>query len=613
MRVLIAERLTRAVFDRYAGLIASADACWAFRVPDWQVARDALNDQRWRTGDYPLLDAADEGLGRWAHNVAERQSRTGEPLTPVGRAMIAYGLQARLGGVARALAMVDRIRADERASSALRIDIIASDPYMRDVCVSGRVRGAPLEIHLRADPNRSALLAILRERALASRWLRSVEFAVAWHRTRRRPARRRKTLGFFVHDQGYLDLFASIQSELTSRGWQIAVFADERLAPSDPQVIGFREAAKVSRAPFGIVPSKRWSVDSDIMRRSPVSAAATLRALDASWVTAMVQLERHRRVLAAWRPDVVASFGPDTMSLALQGAAREVGIPSVFFPHGFLTPSPLNWSLPASATAVLGQGCITASSVNPLGERQEGLVVIGHPSYDEIVRGRAAGRPADISSLDIPPSRPYLVLLFAEWARDLMDHAMQRRTLAMTANALPCDAVLICKLHPGPRELEERARCEDVLGAILDGDAFRIVSSRDFPTPTLLRVCHVAVATEESMTIADAVVAAVPAIGIRHPEQPFGSGSQNHPAKDYHEVCRVVTDVAELREAMIALTRDAAARARLIERRGSYVEKFLFAGDGCSSARAADLVEHLASGNKPGAFVPRSRSDVRSP
>ncbi len=617
MRVLIVERLTRALLDRHAGLIASADACWAFRAPDWRVAHEALNDQRWRTGNYPLLDAADEGLARWAYAVADAQSRSTGSLTPIERAMIVNGLQVRLNGAAQAHAILDWILADAGGPSGhLRIDVVASDPYLRAAFESYTVHRGPHEIHLHGDPHRSALLAALRERAVASRLLRSASLAVPWFLTRPRHSRRRRSVGFFVFDKVPLELLAPIRSELSHRGWQITVFDCARLGVPDPDVIDFGEATKVTRLlPFRIIPSRSWSLDRDIVSGAPVSAAATVRALDATWITAMAQIERHRRVLEAWRPDVVVSFGPDTMSLALQEAARKHGIASLLLAHGFLIPIPLQWSLAATATAVPGWGCIKTNSVNPLGERQQGLVVIGHPNFDVIFQGRRDGRSTDLSSLVLPASRPYLVLFFGGWSRHLLDHAMYRRTLAMVAKALPRDALLICKLHPARAEHAEaeRERCEDVLGRTLGPDAFRIVSSDHFATPDLLRVCHVAIATEDSMVLADAVAAGVPAIAIRHPEQPFGSGGLIHPAKDYHEVCSVVTNVEDLRKAMIALTRHTVGRARLLDRRDAYIREFLFAGDGRSSARAADLIEHLAAGQGPETFVPRASGNVLSP
>ncbi len=609
MRVVIAERLTRAVRERYTGLIASADACWAFRAPDWQVARDALNDRRWRIGDYPLFDPVEEELGRWAYGLADLQRATG-PLTPIERVMIAYGLQVRLRGAARAHAILNRIRTDaDLLSRALHVDVIASDPYLRAAFGSHRGFDSGLEVHLHPDPNRSASLASLRERAVASRWLRSAELALASLVKRRQPIRQTRSLAFFVGDRAYLDLFAPIRGELMTRGWQVTVFEYDHVAPLERDVIEFSDAVRVARISFSGLPRRRWSLGSDALRGAPISAGGTLRALDASWMTAHVQIERHRRVLKAWQPDVVVSYGPDTMSLALQGAARECGIPSVFLPHGFLAPIPTNWSLPATATAVLGWGCVDDNSINPLGERQDGLVVVGHPNYDELVRRRASGRPTDLSALGIPPSRPFIVLLFVEWGLDLLDHAVHQRTLAMTAKALPGNAFVICKLHPGH---DERARSEDVLDEILDRDSFRVVSSRDYPMSTLLQICHVAVAQEDSMALADAIVAGVPAIGIRHPEQPLGSFGLNYSAKDYREVCSLVADIGELREAMISLTRDAAARARLTERRSSYIKKFLFAADGRSSARAADLIEHLAAGKPPETFMARSGGDFSS-
>ncbi len=407
----------------------------------------------------------------------------------------------------------------------------------------------------------------------------------------------------FVSGHRSLELFQPIADELMHRGWRAVAVAYGPLGTVDIEAIDFDSAARIGAGVFAGESLQQVSPASDVMRRSLVSPALTGRALNASWVTARVQLNRHRNVLDQLRPDVVLSFGPDTMSLALQGAAREVGIPSVFLPHGYLVPVPIMWStLQATAIAVPGQPCVALNAVNPLGIRQDGLVAVGHPDYDEILLARRDPSARSSPGLEAPRGRPNVVLLFAEWAVDLTGQAMQKRTLEYVAKALPADAFLVCKLHP---PAAEREACARVLGALLQPGSFRIVGDELFRTPDLLRACSLAVAAEHSMALADAIVAGVPAIAIRHAEQPFGSDNLNHPAKDYRNACRMVDSVEELREAIDTLTHDEEARLELIARSTVYVERFLFSTDGRSASRIADLVDHLAVRGSVAGFVPR--------
>lgn len=599
LHVLIAEELTRKLLDERARSIADADVCWPFAAHDGLVALDALEDRRWVTGDWRLFDSAAIALWRWAHEIAAEASRTNLSRPSLESAMVAYGLQVRLRGAARARAMVDQFCAERGIPSrSTSLDVVASDPYLRDAFLSQRHRWRALRLY--ANPGRSSWMSDLRERAVASRWLRRIQAAVDGTPDPSRAERRAKTVGVFVFGQRPVDLFEPINTELAKRGWRAVVFSYR--PTSSPGAIDFDRAVRQSGRSLSWRSGERWSVGADAMYASPVSARLTVQALDASWMTARVQLERHRRVLDRWRPDVVMSFGPDTMSLALQGAAAEQGIPSVLLPHGLLDPMPQTWSLlHATATAVPGWGCVRANARDPLGRRQDGLVVVGHPDYDAILR--PAGDRAPVSPSDVGASarRPHVVLLFAEWAIDLAGHAMQRRTLEMTAKALPQDAFLVCKLHPAR---SEREMCARVLGGSLPSDAFRIVGD-DLSTPVLLRASTIAVAPEHSGVLGDAIAAGVPAIGIRQPERPLGTADAVHPGRDHRNVCRLVDDLDELKDAVISLTHDGDARARLLNQRDAYIKEFLFSSDGHSSTRIADLVEHLAAGGGPETFVPR--------
>lgn len=602
MRMVVVERLTRSVFDRHQKLIAGAHALWAHRTPALEVARLAVEDDRWRIGDVALLGRADHDLGVWAYELAQLQSQV-SPLTRIDRAILVHGLHGRLAAAARAQAIVGRLLAEEGdPRGGATLDVIASDPYIRAGFGPDWSGRTAVSVNLHSDPATPAAVVDVRERASASGSVRALQLASVSRLKAVRPVRRARTVGFFVPDQGFFEYFIPIRAELHRRGWRVVIFAYRTLAGSDRDVIPFREAVR----PIGYrAPSRfrrQWAIDPDTLRTSPVPPAAVRRALDSTWATAKFQTELHLSVLEGWRPDVVVSFGPDTMSLALHAATSTSGTPSVFLPHGFLDPSPLNWSLTATATPVAGRACAEVNAVNPFGEHQAGLVPVGHPNFDDIVRTTARPSSDPTIALSIPSSRPFVVLLFAGWGRDLLDLTMFRRMTSMAAAALPDDAFLICKLHPG--EHEQREVYEDVLAADLARDAFLVVSGKEVGTPDLLRRSDVVVTIEDSMTAADAVVAGVPTVVVRSPLHPAGARGLAHPGKDYAMVCAVVTTVDELRAELIRLTRDRVARAHVLRRRGEYIGRFLFAADGRSSARTVELIEALAAGRDPDTFTP---------
>ena len=607
LRIVVAEELTEAFLERYQTLVAAADACYAVTALDGRVALDALNDKKWVTGDLPLFDRADISLAKNVRAVVDAQSEV-QPLTPMQRALLVQGVETRLRGAAFARAIIGRMGSEMgELPQPLHIDVVADDPYLRDSLLSLRSTATTVRVH--PKPARWPTLTRWRSRASESRAVRALQLAAPFPREARPIRRSSKALALFVFSQRSLDLFRPVGRELRERGWDVLVFSYAPLADADVGAIDFDKAARTAGIRIAAIPVRRWQVNLGQLTGLPVSAGAITRALDASWVTGLTQVERHHRVLEVWRPDVVASYGPDTTSIALQAAAKGHHIPSMFLPHCFLPPEPVSWFLHADATPLFGSGCFRVNAVNPLGERSQGLVLTGHPGYDVIAReGNLPVPPSIAAALDVPASRPHVVLLFAEWNRMLLGQLILRRVLEMTAEALPDDALLVCKLHPGR---EERAMCEEVLGSRLPRQSFRVVGGRSFSTPLLLRACEVAVATEHSMALADAVVAGVPGIAIRQPEFPISTQSLSHPAQDYREVCRVVDGVSQLRAALMSLTHDPSARAVLRAARPRYIDKYLFAADGRSAARVANLAVHLASGDSVDDLAPaRGESDM---
>lgn len=588
VRVLLADELTSSLLEDRS-LASSADRCWAFRAFEPTAIQQALADARWIRGDYPLFEGAEADLARWAFRLTDGAA----PPSAAKRALLAYGLYTRLNIAAHARAVVGQVMKGE-ASRSIELEIVSSDPYLR-----GAFAGERATVMVRGFPGRSPRKAWLRDRFVRSRYARSGELALAGRLprpARAQPPRTEKTVAFFVLDRARSDLTVPIRDELSRRG-RPAVVIDYGQAPSGKGILELDRLSRSIQGPLRLLPGPALTMG-DLQGPVPIDIAR--RAFLASWFTAEVQTEKLRRVLGAIRPSMVVSFGPDTITLALQSAAAEMGIPSLFLPHGLMISVPVTWSLPATATAVPGSGCVEVNAVNPLGERQTGLVMVGHPNFDELFHG--ATPPADLATLRIPETRPYRVLLFADWGFALFHHVMQQRLLEMTAKALPHDAFLICKLHPGR---EERERYENQLGALLPRDAFAVVGRAEFTTPALLRVSDVAVAIEESTALIDAAIAGVPPIGVRQPENPIGSGALAHPARQAREVREVAESVEELRRSIAGLIHDSRRRQRLLSTRRSYVERYFTAADGRSSARVVDLIEHLVAGGSPSSFVPQ--------
>jgi len=576
------------------------------------MALRVLEDKRWQVGHAPLFDSALTDLAKWADAVAAAQWLEGMPLPVIDRALLSYGLEGRLRTPALAKAALDYSLSETKAPIAdLDAYIVADDPYLVDAFSASGFCAGSKAVHVRNSPGTVPYWKRIREQAVSSLWLRRLEQRCAWSGGRRSHlsssvcrGKGHNTAAVFVLGQRFLDLFLPVQQALEGRGWHVQVFYYNPLREPSPHATAFSDAAKESgcdhREAFL---SPRWMLDEAMLGECPVSRDWLIVALKASWSTGSVQKRRHRCVLEAGRPDVVISFGPDIMSLALQAAADACGIPSVFLPHGFLCPVPASRFLHATASALVGTPCITANAANPFGLRTQSLVATGHPNYDDMLREAIdpeAQSPRILRDL-LPVHRPHLVVAFAEWANDLLGHLMQRRALEMVAAALPDDAFLICKLHPS---WEEREMCDTVLRAHLPADAFRVVSDREYSTAVLLADSRVVVLNERSMCLTDAIVMGRPAVSIMHAEYPRGSGDLNHPAKTASDACWRVSNSAELHQALCRLLHEPGARQALLKKRKAYIEEFLVASDGRACERVVGLVEHLRGGGDPASFLP---------
>lgn len=623
VNIFLTEQLTARILSRYAGLIESSDLCWALRLwnrrtlddADWQRNVRWQDVARWQTGSTPLIYSAEAKLGRWADAVAMSQVLDGRPLSRSEQAFLSYGLEARLWHPAIARAFLTQSVAETGTRmSELAIDVVASDPYLRDAfeCPDG-MRAEVGSVRIYRFPGANARIRSMRERLAANWRLRSMALRSHWHAGQRRSqfshqqgtARKRKTAAFFVLSQRFMDLFQPVLSELESRGWRVDVYYYNSLRRPPENAVAFAEAAVGGRPlTHDALFMPRWVVPNALLGESPVSRSWIAVALSASWAAGKVQICRHRRLLEARRPDVVISFGSDTMGLALQGAADSLQIPSIFMSHGFFSQVRSSWFFLATASTLAGAVCVKANEKDHRGIKRSGLIATGHPPYDAMLKHSvdAQGQRNRLPGLNSPKERPYLTVVFALYSGDLCSLTMQRRVLQMLAKVLPEDVFLVCKLHP---TLEEREFCETVLRGGLPRDAFRVVGETEYSTPDLLEACHVAVSHEQCQSLTDAIIMGRPAIAIKHNEFPCGTAWMTHPVWSvFKDAWWAVSNSEELRNALFVLTRDQSARHALIKHRKEYIDQFLTASDGRSSQRVADLVEHLGAGKDPGCFVP---------
>jgi hypothetical protein len=605
-RIFLAEGIDAAALARHAGTIARASRCAVPQVTDSQVASRLLTDPRWDPGDAPLWDRALARLSRWVNRIGLAQSSPWFS-TRARRGLLACGLEARLRATAVAAAHYDHLRAQLPAAATVHLDLLANDPYLRDGLTTGAwLATPPHSLQLHGETPGRPLAAALRELAATQPWLRALARETAGPALSRRP---RTALVMTVSHRSVRQI-ESVLRLLNERGWRVVVVhygpepGDRANAARNlsAELIPFDRASPgwTAQVPRALSHWPRWDLTATGAEPAPLSPFWLQRALEASYVSGAVQIVRHRQMLAALRPEVIFGYGPDLASLALQVAADERSIPTVFVPHGYSVPPHAFWHFFSRAVAVYGPACVQVNPAAADGAPLPGLVVTGHPPHDAMVREHdaAGGRRQPLAGLTAPPHRPHLVLALAGWGYDLICHRHQERLLGQLAEALPADAYLLCKLHPG---FEDRERCDAILRRRLPADAFRVLGEADFSTAQLLAGCDVAVASERSMVLADAVVLGRPAVAVHHADSPFGCWDRNHPGKDFSAVCAVVHGSAELRATLVALLHDAGARDRLRRARAEYLRRHLVA-DGRAAERVASLAEHLAAGGDPASF-----------
>lgn len=604
MKVFLTEELNSGVLSRYADTIQSAPVCWHLTVSqDHHVALTALKDKRWQLGTDHLYEEIWSRLADWSWQAASCQSTPRTPLNQTEQAMLAYGLWARLRLAYEGTELIRHsLEQKENQNKGAELEVIAADPYVRDAVLHRKDLGSSISsVRIHSLPGYSALWRRAREILAGKTWLHlNKRYAANTVGTRQG---NQKTMAVFVFNRR--DPLQPLFKELERRGWRVVCFSYGRECSNQGVIqLGTESSWRPFQTDWSRFPS--WVVTEELLRTSPVSNRLLMLALSASWMTGQSQVHYHYHLLDQLRPQVVMTVGADVASMGLTSAADRLGIPSLFMAHG-LQGRAYPWAFCQTASALFGTPCVETNQKDAFGAMRRGLVATGCPAYDAYYAGPNSKSRVDAIRRKLPSGTAHLVVFFVTYAhrslRPLSAFAQLQRSFKMVADGLPKDAFLICKLHPA---YEQRDICQDVLAGYLDRAAFEVVGEREFTTRELLSACDVAIGFEYSMVMRDAIVMGRPAIAII--ERGFqcgenGSTRFNHPGSDFMGACWEVGTVAEFQKAVVALTRDPGARDQVLKRRKAYIDRFLFASDGCASQRVADLAEHLASGKASDCFV----------
>jgi hypothetical protein len=606
-RVFLAQELNEPLLRDFAPLIARADICTAANTSGSRASRMVFSDARWDAATAVEWEVGFSRLADWTQRVAYAQSG-GALDTRLKRAVMAAGLDGRLRPTAFMVAFFEYC-AGRAGGAPLELDVVTDNPYTRDCFTRGTWSLPPrarTRIHW-ANP-RTGLAAPLREVAATQGWIRGALTSRRVPAAVPAPLAGRKTALVMGIALRAVKQQESMLEQLARRNWRIViahhVTADARhIRPVTVPAshVAFDDATGDWHERIDdLTDTVPWALPADLMEDSPLSPFWTRVAMDASWLAGVTAIGRHRSLLDRLQPNVVFTSAQDVSAQALQVAADERRIPTVYLPHGFEVPARQFYLFQTTASAMFGQGCIDHNQRALDGVMRTGLVATGHPPHDAMLDRyrQAKGGRLSLPGLVSPAGRPHIVLGLAGWGYDLLCQLNQERFLNLMADSLPDDAFLVCKLHPG---VEEREHCQAVLQARLPPEAFRVVGETEFTTRDLIAACDVAVSNERSAVMAEVVLIGRPCIGIRQEGSPVGVGDCNHPGKDFSDTAWIVETAPELRNAIVALTHDGAAHQRFLAHREAYLRQFLTA-DGRASERIARLAEHLASGQPPSTF-----------
>jgi hypothetical protein len=292
-----------------------------------------------------------------------------------------------------------------------------------------------------------------------------------------------------------------------------------------------------------------------------------------------------RTILDSEQPDLVVltyEQGPYQRALIIEAAVRQ--IPSIALQHGSISADhydyvhdkvtldaraePNSFAIP-TVTCVFGE--TTKKVLTDIGRYPpEAVAVTGNWKHDDVVHYRDRTDPRLLArSFGLDPDLPVIGVLTADQAspemiRVVLETAARRTRTAVRVKLHPCESVLnartlLDQLHH-PQETLVEGRLKDVI----------MVST--------IVICQV------STTILETILFDKPVIVV--------NARRLSIAEEYKAgaFCLYVEDLAELPGKINLLLDDAASRASLAAARPAFVARELFAADGNSSRRVAEVI-----------------------
>jgi len=271
---------------------------------------------------------------------------------------------------------------------------------------------------------------------------------------------------------------------------------------------------------------------------------------------------------------VVAAKCQGVEMSSLLAAAGDLGLPSVFLPHGLYADDPSWHRIPA--TLVLADGPYLAEILASRGHPPEALAIVGPPKYDSALSARQAGREPLCRQLGLDPAHRFVCVA----ATGECQFALAA-CAALVQEAPARGWRLLVKLHPrfsGPharRDLQQAA-----------GPQAQLFSDVD---PLLLYAVSDLVVTGVSTSAFEAMLVGTPVVYMGNAEEEvYGyvtSGAAAH-APDAARLPQVVAEVLE----------SPARPSDLIARGCQFVASHLAPLDGGAAERCARTARALADG-----------------
>jgi len=372
--------------------------------------------------------------------------------------------------------------------------------------------------------------------------------------------------------RGFEPLYIDMASEKNGVDWEALSHPCLRMRDAQPG-----GAALLIRKPTLAMQSAEPSDASALFAGCEDLLVRTLRQYAANDIGRLVKA--HHTLWNHLKPAAVVVADEGLPPACLGVAAAEAGIPSVCVAHS-RTP-PVSRTYAFDVIALFGQGVV--DELNRREQPPSGctLVSIGACRYDELFLGAYTSAPAIREQLRISPGQP-IVTFGSQWLVPNDTGHWKRRGVEWLLEGLPDDVVLVIKKHP----LETDDICETVASEH-DPGRYRIV--REVDLYGLLAASR-ALVTHNSNIATEAVLLRRPVILIDFP------GAERELCAK-HGLALMVNSPESLNGAWHRAFQDGVHSIPDYEtKRSRLISRSLYADDGKSSLRLAELIEGRARG-----------------